>query len=530
MADHETPTTKLRHIETVADAKLLLEKKEAQYKLHIETSHRGVILMASIEPVGPGDFLDEKTLLGILADLKVTVGIREDAVRDFCERACKGETIRDMVLAKGEDPGKGSDQHIDFFKLPSTEKPRCEKDEYGNIDYYNLHLFDNVQPGDVIGILKPPGQGAPGLSVMGEPIPAPLGIALKREPKAGPNVGAIPTAEGVKFVAKLAGRVEYEMDMISVTDKYVIKDGVGFNVGHVDFVGHVEIKGDIQNDFNVRAGKSLKIKGNIGSSRIEAGGDIEVEGVSGNQVGTIICGGSINARFLNDVTVECKGDVLVKNEIINSRVKCGGAIMVNMGSIVGGECMALSGIEAKVIGSETGVKTKITCGTCFMAEAKKSTIHEKLDPLAAELEKLSKKLEPIIKNPKNMAALSPKDRELVKEQAKRLHEIMPECKKLQDELDVINADVEKRGNAIITAREILERGVDIYMGGIKESTFIQLARPLSIIRHSRQSALRYTSRHPITDNARQIEADIVRQEDEEAKAKAARERSEKQWQ
>ena len=124
--------------------------------------------------------------------------------------------------------------------------------------------------------------------------------------------------------------------------------------------------------------------------------------MTGGETGRLICGGTLQARYINDAYVECKGDLRVKNEIVNCNVKCGGMIDVNLGSIVGGSCMALTGIEAKGLGSDAGVKTRLTCGVCYMALAKMEAIHAELDPMRKEVETLSKKLEPLIKNPKAM--------------------------------------------------------------------------------------------------------------------------------
>jgi uncharacterized protein (DUF342 family) len=503
-------------IETKADHKVLTEKKTPKYTLRLELHHRGLELVGYIFPKQKGDNIKIQNVLDIFKELNITGEIDQEALRHFCGGANYGNAKEDIVLARGIDAIKGKDERIDFKVRPTSKEPRYEKDSHGNIDYYNLHLFDNVMPGQVIGVIMPPEPGIPGKSVTGEEIPGQIGLPFERQPKAGDHVKLVSDGEGKRFVSKIPGRVVYESETISVTDIYDVNEEVGFNVGNIDFVGEVNIRGDVLNEFNIKAGKDLYIKGNVGTCRIEAAGDFEVEGVSGGGRGSIKCGGNMKARYLNDVTVECKKNILVKNEIVNCKIKCGGFIDVNMGAIMGGKTQALAGIEARALGSEIGVKTQLISGVCYIAEEKIANLRKELDPVTRDIEKISKKLDPFLKNPKAMLALTETDRQKVRKLAQMVNELLALQEKLKAEIKEIQEDAKKRSNAMINVRHTLERGVEITLDGVKQHILAKQLRQMSIVSNSRKrNTLRFMDLHPLTEKGWIIERDIARREEEE---------------
>ena len=525
--EKEDISSKSKMLETKADVKLLYETETPLYKLHLEIRHRGIELWGNIKPSQKGDIIREKDLLNIFKEHNVSGEIERENFKMFCAKACLGHVQENVLLIKGVEPQKGRDEWIEFLVRPSTDKPRYVKDEHGNIDYANLHLFDNAMPGQLICQTRPPEDGIPGISVTGEPIQAPRGLPLEPLPKEGTDIRMEKETNCCKYFARMPGRVVYENNSIAITDKYVVDSDVDLNVGHIDFVGHVEIKGDVVNDFNVKAGKSLTVKGNIGVCHIESGGDITIGGMSGDERGTIKCGGNLAARYLNSAIIECKGNISVKNEIVNCKVKCGGIIDVNLGAIVGGECTALAGIEARIIGSEIGVKTKLICGVCYIAEEKKKKIHDELDPATEQIEKISKRLDPVLKNPRVLLGLSQKDRDSIKELAEKFQELLPIQAKLRKELEEIEKDVETRANRIICSRKSIERGVDITLATTSEVILRSIDRPVTIVRNSRNGSLRVIPKHPVTDNARQIDKDLIKQEDEDERRAREKERRER---
>lgn len=507
----------MERLETIADVKELCSLDKPAYTLHLDTHHSGLELWGSIKPKQKGDVMREKDLLAIFKEYGVTGELVRENFKLFCAKACLGQEQHDVLLAQGKAPVKGKDERVEFFVMPSSNKPKYDVDSQGNVDNYNLHFFENAYPKQLICQTRLPEEGIAGISVTGQVIPAQKGLPFDAPPREGKDVRMEKEGSIYKFYARMAGRIVFENNEISISDYYLIAGNVGFETGHIDFGGTVEVKGDVVSDFNVIGRKGVIIKGNVGACLIESDADITIGGVSGDEKALIRCGGNLTARFINGATVECKGNMTIKNELVNCNTKCSGIIDVNLGAIVGGETMALAGIEARMIGSELGWKTIVHCGTCFIAEAKKANLNHKLESIEKQIEKIGKKLDPVIKNPKVMMIFSENDKEIIRELADIFGKLTLLRDKLLAEIHEIEKEAASRANPIINARKNLERGVEIIIGATKEFITQTIERPVTIIRNSRTARLRFIPLHPITDKAAIIDRELLKQEEEEAK-------------
>jgi hypothetical protein len=235
----------------------------------------------------------------------------------------------------------------------------------------------------------------------------------------------------------------------------------------------------------------------------------------------------LTSRYLDGVSIECRGDIKVRNEIINSNVKCGGSIEVELGAVVGGYYSALCGIESKEIGTEAGVKTRINVGECYLVEQKKQKVHEKLASLAKEISFISQKLEPVVKNPKAMLALNASDKERIRGMAARFRELTPERNRLKAELNDIKKEIAERANPLVIARKQIQRGVEITIGSAFEKIHRRILRPVTVIKHAKKDKLLFTSKHSLSDRAFIIQNNLLKEELEEARLKKALEEKKK---
>lgn len=515
-----------KRLETVGDVKVLYDDDSPARRIVLESRLQGMELSISITPHGKGNIISTAEVIGLFEKLNLDGTLDKEALENACTTACAGEKVKEISILHGEPSTKGKDEWVELMVLSTSAKPRYHKDEYGNINYHNLYLFENVQKDQLIALSRPAEPGAPGRSITGTRLDAPRGLPLDNPPAAGTNVKLEKENGVLRYYAQIPGRVTFEMNTISVSDQYIIAGDVGNATGDIDFVGEVIIGGSVSDDFNVRAGKTLTIKGAIGGKcAIESAGDMTIGGgMSSNGSGTIRCGGDLNARYLDGVNVECRKNVFVKNEIVNCNIKSGGTIKVDIGSIVGGQYLALRGIEAKGIGSDSGVRTVLAVGICYITEAKIEELEAQIDPIAREIEFISKKLEPVIKNPKAMMGLSPADKERIKEMAMRFRELTPQQSELQKKLEVLRKDMEERANPLITARAEILKGAELIIGGVREKLQHDVKRPVTVLKHSKKNLLRFTSRHNLEEKAFVIEAKLLQEELEEEKRKAIQEK------
>ncbi|MBN1671704.1 MAG: DUF342 domain-containing protein [Kiritimatiellae bacterium] len=469
--------------------------------------------------------LEAADLLVLLEKLGVQGRVDSDAVGRFCAGARGGEAQQDVLLAVGVPPAKGPDGRLEFHVRPTATEPRYENDEHGNVDYHNLHLFDNVTPGDAIATAHPPERGEPGATVMGQSIPGLMGdphLAL-----AGANVRAQEQEGGRTFVATGAGRVVFQSNVISVTDVYRVDGDVDFNVGHIEFVGSVTIGGNVLDGFNVKAGTGLTILGNVGACRIECGGDVTIGGISGKGAASVKCGGNLSVRYIDDATVECEGSVQIAKEMLNATVRCRGRLEVSLGAIVGGECVALEGIEVKEAGSAANVNTHLTAGVDYTSLSELETIRGQIDFMARKEAKINQDLAPLLHQAKDFDKLPEHSRTRLAGLLTALKDVKALSEELKAKEEQIKTRAAQRANAMINVVSVLNRGVVVTLERVTEQVLEPVRGPVTVLANRKEGGLRYTRMRPLTTDAKKLQESIEQQEEAAARrAEAMRQQEE----
>ncbi len=370
------------------------EYKKLDYSLFVWISADKLECRCSYVAHRQGAMMTAEELKGYLAQSGVREGIIPEALDDFSARVAAGEALTMVLIAAGIPPEAGVDEHIEYIAQSSTVV-RSAVDEATRVDMYNVLTFINVMPGDEIGRIIPQNPGHPGKSVTGQIIPQVAGKPLKI--KMGNNIRL--EDDGSLMVAEAAGRVCYAGNEISVAEEFIVQGDVNFRVGSIDFKGFVEVRGDVLDGFNITAAKGLRINGNIGACSIRSDGDIVFCGMNGQKKGSIVCGGSITANYIHETDVECVGDMNIEVELHNSLVKTLGKVVVNKGTISGGSCIALGGIETKKAGSPASILTELYAGVHYhdkeeyehvLVELEKNGLQAARTRSASESEELKK--------------------------------------------------------------------------------------------------------------------------------------------
>jgi len=328
----------LNYLETKDDVKVLIEVIEPQFRLHCKMCHYGLELKGYITPLESGNIIEPDYIYALLQQNGIKGNISELNVEDFCRGVNQGRPQNGAILARGIYPVKGDDERVKFYIKPRSTMPHIHSHEIGEEEspiQVNT-FFENVKAGDVVAEKVPAEEGLPGMAVNGEQIPPLNGTSLLHSPRPGKGVRYDKKCR--QFFAEVSGCVVYSegRGTISVEEKLVIADDVDFIVGHIDFVGSVEIHGDVMDELRVKAGKDIVVTGHTGECTLEAVGNITIEGMTGHEHGVIRCGGQLKARYLDGVCVECLGEILVANEIIDSNVNTAKALRCPSGRIIGG--------------------------------------------------------------------------------------------------------------------------------------------------------------------------------------------------
>ena len=332
------------------------------------------------------DARHEEIESSLILELK-RIGILEESVHLKALTALRmakeeGKTISELPILKGAPPIPGEDAKLSWMR-DYFAKGFTVDDETGTINFRERLAEDNVQEGEHLADLCPPIPGEEGIDVFGQRLAVHQGRSFRIKTGKGVRI------EGQKLVADTDGRIRFSKNTISVDHVLVVEGSVGLGTGNVDHPGALIVKQNIEAESKVSTKGSIDVDGYVEDAEIIAGGDLSVKGgIIGEPGRKIRVKGDVHAKFLKNVDLEADGDVVAINGLEQCTVKTRGRIIVPNGRIVGGETIALMGIDVGEIGSEACVKTYVTTGKDYL-------LSRRLDEAEAELSTLNKNVEKI---------------------------------------------------------------------------------------------------------------------------------------
>jgi len=460
------------------------EFKRPGYLLTLSVSPDSVECLCSYKPNPAGAPMAYNELQNYMNQAGIVEGVDDQAISSLLAAATSNKAVSALLIARGTPMVPGSDGYLQLTVGDSQlSSASAATDDKTDIDLRMVQQFHNVTPDEVVALVIPPGKGEQGKSVYGTTIPALPGKPVN--PVLGTNVHLSADAETI--ISDSEGRVILNGAEISVENVYLVKGNVDFKVGNIVFNGFVEIKGDVLDDFSIKATKGIKVHGNIGQCVIESGGDLSLCGMSGQGKGSISCAGNITANFINDATVECEGDISVEYEIRNCHISCLGSIRINKGILAGGDYMALGGIESSVIGTVTSLHTHVAAGVHYRDQL--------------ELNRLFNELKELINQYTNNRANCD-----VKEFTQKRAAITEQVQQIR------NREYPSR-NAKINVKKVLHEMVNLTVGQTSEECREERQGPLSIIENTIEGGLRFLSMTDLHVKACEIEKAFVQQQE-----------------
>ena len=288
----------------------------------------------------------------------IVAGIKEEVLRKIIKEE---KFSTPTLIAEEIPPQRGEGIEIEY-KFRVDQKINLVEDEEGRIDFHELGLIQNVHEGELLATKRLVAtSGVPGKKITGEIIPAPTVADIKLP--AGKNT--IISEDGLELRAACDGQVIFSNERISVEALYEVKGDVNLATGNIDFLGTVDISGNVEDGFRVRAEGDVQIRGGVGKSLIRAGGTVAVgAGIQGADVAEIWAGRDVISKFIDSVRVVSKGSVIVAQEILHSFIDAEERVEVigGRGSIIGGRIRAIEEVVVKTVGSEAGAPTIIEVG------------------------------------------------------------------------------------------------------------------------------------------------------------------------
>jgi uncharacterized protein (DUF342 family) len=418
-----------------------------------------------------------------------------------CADLRAGTNPEKILVAKSYLPPPGPDGRIEISLSTTTDDAHYVIDEQGRIDFRSRHAIANVSPGQKVGILYPPEMGDPGTTVTAALIPPVLGKAFEFVGGFGIRLDD----DGRTILADAPGRLIFDGKCLSVSDEFVVPGDVNYGVGHIEFSGFVHVKGDVLDEFNIKATKGIQIDGVTGACQLTAGGDINLLSVFGKGDSIIRCTGNLQANLLNGVTIECHGNVTVNGEIRDSTIRALGAVIAK--TICGGETSALMGVEAKTIGAKCGTPSIISAGINFMDPERKSSLQVQLQTIKKAVSKAEDSITALSKQVEKTEIESVGIH--LKARRKELRELLMTLEILEEELHFFQIEKELIPNPKINITGIMHDGVLLNLGKTKHEVKNEIIGPATLINNPLDTGFTTLPLSPLKELAETLQSDIV---------------------
>ena len=167
--------------------------------------------------------------------------------------------------------------------------------EDGTMDWRDRGEIPQVAAGDVLVEKIGGAPGKAGTDVFGEEVPPPK----IKDTKIKCNKGAQTSPDGQQIIAKISGMPKLEADgRVAVHNILPIEGDIGLETGHVEFDGHIEVRGSVNSGYQVK-GKSLSTN-EIQDAVFEMNEDVvSYGGIYGS---TLKVDGSLKANHIHHCT------------------------------------------------------------------------------------------------------------------------------------------------------------------------------------------------------------------------------------
>jgi uncharacterized protein (DUF342 family) len=308
-----------------------------------------------LEPPYGGKELEFEDVAEILCDKSINYGIDIDAITQAINSHNWGNKI---LIAAAKKPVNGQNASIEYlFRTKFDHKPR-DLDEK-KIDYRDLESVTSVAKDTILARKTPATPGTDGISITGKPLKAFAGKDVRLS--TGKNTHL--SADGLELFSDIDGQ-PLLADKVSVEPIITIDGDIDYNTGNIDFQGSVKVLGSIISGFSLKATANIQIEGVVEDAYVEAGGDVLVKGgIRGRGNKTVKAGGMVSALFIEQASVEAKGNIFAK-EILHSHLTSGDQVTAikGKGLIFGGKIIATNLIHANTIGADSDIRTELVVG------------------------------------------------------------------------------------------------------------------------------------------------------------------------
>ncbi len=428
-----------------------------------EISANGMVAYVSYQPPLGGKYLTIQEMEEILMAAGIVYGLDKEALATLEN---SNWPVSKLQIAQGSPAQPGEDGFVDYhITVQEGGHPgRLRAD--GSIDYFDLNIIQNVKENDVLASLVPPKPGVPGYKVTGQEIVPPK-LKEARLP-GGKNTKT--NEAGTQLLAEINGQVTFEGGRINVLPIFQLRGDVDLSTGHINFLGSVIIEGNVAEGLQVKAGGDVVINGHLDAATVISEGDVTImKGFRGKNKGSIEAKGDLRVKFVENGTIDVRGDLFVGEAIMHSNVKAGGKVTVDGKGIIVGGCIHAGGdVDAKVVGSNLATRTEIKVGVDPLLRDKEANKLNKHREMVDNLKKVEKAITLLAEQDAQGILNKARKDQLIKLRETRVFLAQEEAK-VAEELKTLKENIENMQKGAIVVRNRLYPGVRI---GIANSNHV----------------------------------------------------------
>lgn len=439
--------------------------RDAVYRVDVAADRMSATL--TVTPTHDGKEADVADAMMALSQRGVCFGIEPPAVE-----AAVANPGTPAEVARGQAPQPAVDGRMELLvNLNQIRHP--VEDAKGRVDFRELGLIRSVEVDTPLMRRHPPQPGQPGRTVLGAEIAV-------RPPKDAKFSGRM---QGVQFapndmdllVAAIPGQPVLGRDGLSV-EPVLVLPSVNLASGNVDFVGTVEIKGDVQGGMKIKADGDVIVHGIIESADVEAAGDVVAKGGIVGQKHQMQGGGAdktfagarirakanVRAHHIENAFIFAELSVYVDEAVVQSDVTAIERVIIgreggHKGHILGGTIRATLGITAVCLGGPGTGATHVMIGV-------NPLLQKALDEKHAEIAAKRKALDDLDKVVRVLQARTDRLDMLTKAHL-TYDKTEKELADATAEAEAMAAELKRADKATVVVKRAVFPGVSVTIGG-----------------------------------------------------------------
>lgn len=261
-----------------------------------------------------------------------------------------------------------------------------------------------------------------------------------------------------------------------------IEGSIDLSVGDVSCGADLWVGGNVLDGREVRAPGSIHVRGVIQASLVVAGGALRADGgISGRDKGCCRAGGELHARYVTNATAESAADMVVRAEVLNSRIICGGELIAENAALVASHLSAVGGISCRSAGTHAGVKTVLDAGVDAVLEREARAAVLEIESNLARSAQIRQVIAPLMRNQKS---LTPAQREKATELLFEADELQRHGADLVEEIRRRFHALAVKARAEIRVAQILHPGTVVRLGDLQVTIDTPFTGPLRLLARS----------------------------------------------